>query len=59
MADVAVIKEIQVQLVWDNYQEDKGARASEPSANLRWRWYLSGAIGAVAAVVGLIQARVR
>ena len=71
VADVAVIKEIQIQqtatlakldgkldLLWDAFQRDQGARASQTGSDLRWRWYLTTAIAAVAVVVALIQAKV-
>lgn len=71
VADVAVIKEIQIQqtatlakldgkldLLWDAWQRDQGARSSEQASNLRWRWYLTTAIAGLALVVGLIQAKV-
>lgn len=71
VADIAVIKEIQIQqtatlakldgkldLLWDNFQRDLGARSHEQASNLRWRWYLTTAIAGLGAVVALIQAKV-
>lgn len=71
VADIAVIKEIQIQqtatlakldgkldLLWDNFQRDQGFRSSELQSNLRWRWYLTTAIGVVAAAMALIQTKV-
>lgn len=64
VADVAVIKEIQVQqtatlakldgkldLLWDEFQRNKGALANEHNASLRWRWLLGLAVSLFGSVL--------
>ncbi len=64
VADVAVIKEIQVQqmatlakldgkldLLWDRAQRNEGASENQNRTNVRWRWVLGFMVSVIGSVL--------